>query len=400
MSGSALNVLIVTDFEGDARRLLDGLRDGGFDPWGRKVRTAGEMRKALSVADWDLILSDFALADFDAATALDLLDEATLDIPFIVLSDESGMDRIAALVRKGARNFVVKDDLRAFVAAVESELQDREARRLNRQSEDEIRRQASHDPLTDLPNRRLFFDRLSQGMKRARRQESNLSLLFVDLDRFKSVNDTLGHPAGDRLLKEAAGRLGSCIRDSDTAARMGGDEFAVILSDSANPRAGEGVARKILDRMAEPFLIDGAEAFITASVGIAVYPFDGADAESLIAAADGAMYRVKRLGRNGFSRHDADAVSDEVDPVSRMEETGVAAAVDLVAAAEPPPRVSPRVLFWAAVIPLSAVAAILGVLALAPLLMPDDASLIATEEEMGIELDMMPASGEDEPEAP
>ena len=400
MSGSALNVLIVTDCEGDVCRLLDGLRDGGFEPWWRNVRTAGEMRKALSVAEWDLVLSDFALADFDAATALDLLDEATLDIPFIVLSDESGMERIAVLVKKGARNFVVKDDLGAFVSAVESELQDCEARRLNRQSEDEIRRQASHDPLTDPPNRRLFFDRLSHGMKRARRQESNLSLLFVDLDRFKFVNDTLGHSAGDRLLKEAAERLCACIRDSDTAARLGGDEFAVILGDSTNAQVGEGVARKILDSLAKPFLIDGAEAFITASIGIAVYPFDGADAESLIAAADGAMYRVKRLGRNGFASHDADAVTEDINLVSRLEDPEDPTVIDLPASAKPPPRVSSRALFWAAVIPLLAVAAILGVLALAPLLMPDDASMIATDEEMGMELDMMPASGEDEPEAP
>ncbi len=385
MSDSALNVLVVTDCGGSACRLLDGLRDEGFDPWWRRVCTAEEMRKVLSVADWDLILADFTLADFDAAAALDILDEAALDVPFIVLSDESGMDRIAALIRKGARNFVLKDDLGAFVSAVESELQDREARRRNRQSEEEIRRQANHDPLTGLPNRRLFSDRLSQSMKRARRQGSCMSLLFVDLDRFKSVNDTMGHAAGDRLLEEAAGRLLSNIRDSDTAARLGGDEFAIILSDSTNPRAGDGVARKVLDSLAEPFVIAGAEAFITASIGIAVYPFDGDDAESLVAAADAAMYRVKKLGRNGFLRHDDAA--DDGDLGSPV-------------AAERSPRLSSRLLFWAAVVPLWAVAAILGVLALAPLLTPDDAAVIAAEEEPGVEFDMLPASGPDEPEVP
>jgi diguanylate cyclase (GGDEF)-like protein len=396
MSGSALNVMIVTDCDGEAGRLLDGLRDGGFDPWWRKVRTAGEMRTTLPAAEWDLVLSDFALADFDATAVLDILEEAALDVPFIVLSDENGMDRIATLVRKGARNFVVKDDLGAFVSAVENELQDREARRLNQQSADEIRRQASHDPLTDLPNRRLFFDRLSQGIKRARRQGSYLALLFIDLDRFKSVNDTLGHPAGDRLLEEAAERLRSIIRDSDTAARLGGDEFAIILSDSADPQTGDGVARKILDSMAEPFQIAGAEAFITASIGISVYPFDGADAESLMASADAAMYRVKKLGRNGFSWHDASAAPDDADLVSLMEAPEIPAASGPIAAAEQSPRLSSRFLFWAAVVPVWAVAAILGMLALAPMLAPDDASVIATDEELEMDLDMMPASGPDQ----
>ncbi|MGQ0652342.1 MAG: EAL domain-containing protein [Betaproteobacteria bacterium] len=159
---------------------------------------------------------------------------------------------------------------------------------------------AQFDVLTGLPNRALLADRLSQAIVQAQRHARPLGVLFIDLDDFKSVNDTLGHAGGDELLKETARRLQSAVRQGDTVARISGDEFAVILADLAQPDHAAHVARKIIERLAEPVEIRGQEAFVTASIGIAAFPGDGTDAETLLGAADAAMYRAKQSGRNAY----------------------------------------------------------------------------------------------------
>ena len=159
---------------------------------------------------------------------------------------------------------------------------------------------AQFDGLTGLPNRALLRDRFEQMIVQARRHGTKLGVLFIDLDEFKLVNDSLGHAAGDELLKEAARRLKSALRASDTVARIAGDEFAVILGDLARPEDAAIVAQKIIDRLAEANQLLGQEMFVTASVGIAVYPGDGEDAESLLGAADAAMYKAKQAGRNAY----------------------------------------------------------------------------------------------------
>jgi len=159
---------------------------------------------------------------------------------------------------------------------------------------------AQFDSLTGLPNRALLADRFSQMIVLAKRRNARLSVLFVDLDEFKMVNDTLGHSGGDQLLKEVAVRLQACVRSGDTVARISGDEFAVILADMAQPEDAAIVAQKMIDRLGTAFEIHGNEVFISGSIGIAAYPGDGADAEALIGAADAAMYRAKQAGRNTF----------------------------------------------------------------------------------------------------
>ena len=159
---------------------------------------------------------------------------------------------------------------------------------------------AQHDGLTDLPNRMLLDDRLAQAITLCHRNQQKLAVLFLDLDRFKHINDTLGHDFGDRVLRNAAQRLLQCVRSSDTVSRQGGDEFVIVLSEIAHSQDAEGCAAKILSALSVPVRIDEHDLYITASIGIATYPDDGNDAETLLKHADLAMYHAKANGFNTF----------------------------------------------------------------------------------------------------
>lgn len=170
-----------------------------------------------------------------------------------------------------------------------------------KKAEAEMVRQTHYDRITGLPNRMLFMDRLEQAIKQAHRTGFQLALMFIDLDRFKEVNDTLGYDKGDVLLKEAARRLLDCVRECDTVARLGGDEFAVVLGDIEDPNSIEHVAQDIVQKIAQPFVLDNEFAYISASVGVTLYPQDSDDLEGLLKNADQAMYSAKTLGRNRYS---------------------------------------------------------------------------------------------------
>ena len=172
--------------------------------------------------------------------------------------------------------------------------------------EQSIRHMAHHDALTGLPNRALFRDRLSHAMAQADRYHQILAVLFLDLDRFKAINDTLGHNVGDQLLKIAAERLRSCVRDCDTVARLGGDEFTIIVEDIIEVQDAAVVAQKILDTLSQPFNLYGHEVFISVSIGLTLYPNDDENADNLLRNADSAMYRAKEYGRNNYQFYVAD----------------------------------------------------------------------------------------------
>ncbi len=168
-----------------------------------------------------------------------------------------------------------------------------------KQSQDKLDHLAHHDPLTALPNRLLFHDRLQHAMVRCARAGQQLAVLFIDLDRFKNVNDTLGHHVGDLLLKQVAGQLSACLREGDTLARLGGDEFIVLLEDVGGPGAAH-VAEKLMALFEQPLTVSGYELFVTGSVGISLFPQDATDLNMLIRNADVAMYQAKARGRNGY----------------------------------------------------------------------------------------------------
>ena len=194
------------------------------------------------------------------------------------------------------RTFPIRDAAGTVyrVAGVGEDVSERKA------DQERLLQMAHYDRLTNLPNRTLLFDSLQRTLEHARSERSIVAVLFIDLDRFKVVNDTLGHAIGDALLQEAALRLVECVRIRDTVGRLGGDEFALILPALENAEAGGAIAEKLLHALAQPYQLDRHEIVVTASIGITLYPGDAADADTLLRYADAAMYRAKQEGRNAY----------------------------------------------------------------------------------------------------
>ena len=194
--------------------------------------------------------------------------------------------------------------------AVQEELAQR------KQAEENTRQLAYHDTLTGLPNRTLFNDRLDVAFARARRQKHKVAVLMLDLDRFKEVNDTLGHSVGDELLKAVGQRLVALLRESDTVCRMGGDEFLLLLPEMERIEYAAKAAERILCAVREPFIFDQQTVRITTSIGVAIYPDDGKDGDTLVKKADIAMYRAKDLGRDNYQRYEPGVAANHPLPLS------------------------------------------------------------------------------------
>lgn len=204
--------------------------------------------------------------------------------------------------------------------------------RLHRSNEDlgsalaTIERLATHDALTGLPNRAVFTEHLRRTLARAERHGWPVALFCMDLDRFKNINDTLGHPVGDRALQEVAQRLGACVRGSDMAARLGGDEFVLLVEEYGDAESLVEIAERILATIYQPMVIDGKELNVSVSVGVCTYPADAGDSEALLSNADIAMYRAKEQGRNNFGFYSPRINSHSVEKLAL--ETGLRYAVE------------------------------------------------------------------------
>ncbi|MCE5315088.1 MAG: EAL domain-containing protein [Armatimonadota bacterium] len=297
-----MRILIAED-DPVSRRLLEAL----LKKWGYDVVVAQDGRQA-----WDILkkndapkmaIVDWMMPELDGVQVCQNVRQREDDyyIYIILLTAKSQKQDIIQGMVAGADDYVTKP-----FDANELNARLRAGRRiLDLQSEllstrETLRVQATHDPLTGLPNRLLFSDRLTQRLAQARRQEQPLAVMFLDLDRFKLINDTLGHNIGDMLLKSVSERLQGTLREVDTIARMGGDEFTIILSDIDNADSAVVVADKVLQALAEPVILDGHELFVSASMGISLFPSDGGNAETLVQNADTAMYRAKEQGRNNY----------------------------------------------------------------------------------------------------
>ncbi len=305
MPTPSLRVLIVEDSEPDTELLLRILRDAGYDPCHERVETAADMIAALDGREWDIVIADYTMPRFDGIGALSLVRKKRPDIPFIFVSGTIGEERAVQAMKAGAHDYIMKDNTARLVPAIERELKEAEVRRDYRRAQERVQYLAYYDPLTDLPNRTLFADRLQQAMLVGRREKRCFALMVMDLDRFKDINDTHGHHVGDQALQLAAARIKACLRESDTVARMGGDEFAIMSPTASHLDGATTMARKILAAFTKPLQIGNRNSEIGVSLGIALFPEHSNETDTLMRAADAAMYEAKRA-QSGFKVYSPD----------------------------------------------------------------------------------------------
>jgi diguanylate cyclase (GGDEF)-like protein len=288
-----LRLLQVEDTADDAALVVAALTRAGYHVYARRVDTAADLKRELGEAEWDLVIADYTIPGFSGTRALAIVREQHPDLPFIFVSGTIGEDTAVAAMKTGAHDYIMKGNLARLAPAVDRELREATVRRERNLANQRVAYLAYHDSLTDLPNRALFQDRLQQAILRSHRDERGLTVLLIDLDGFKEVNDALGHHAGDQVLQEVAMRLRGALRASDTVARLGGDEFAVLLPATDVNRA-ELAARKILHDLEHPFVADDRPLMVSASIGIAGVPCHAASGEELLQKADSAMYLAKQ----------------------------------------------------------------------------------------------------------
>jgi diguanylate cyclase (GGDEF)-like protein len=293
--GLPLRALIVEDSQKDAELLVEELRRGGFEINFDRVESAARMIAALNKQTWDIIFSDHTMPNFRGTDALARVRERDQDTPFIFVSGTMGEDAAVEAMRSGAQDYIIKGNLQRLVPAVERQLHEAAMRRDRKRADETVQYLAYHDVLTDLPNRTLFCDRLRQALLISHRESKPLALLLMDLNRFKEVNDTFGHQYGDLLLRQIGPRLRRCMRESDTVARIGGDEFAILLQNT-DAEGAVLTARKVLKGLEIPFALKDAIIEVGASIGIAFYPDHGEEGDVLFQRADMAMYATKQAG--------------------------------------------------------------------------------------------------------
>jgi diguanylate cyclase (GGDEF)-like protein len=307
--------ILIIDDEADIRNLLSGMLSGSY-----RCTAASSAEEALSLLhgeEFDLLISDINLGGM---SGLEMIPQALASAPDTVMVVVSGQQTIESAIealRVGAFDYIRKPfDLQHVESAVRRALDyhsSLEAKRrhenqleeLVRQRTDELNRLAYYDVLTDLPNRILFEDRLTQALARAQHDRQTLGMMFLSLDRFRKVIDTLGHAQGYRLLQQIARRLAGCVPDGATVARFEGDEFALLALTGGTEYPVEVISR-INEAMKLPFALDDHELFVTVSIGISLYPDDGEDAPTLLKNAGAALHRAKEQGGNNYQFYTAD----------------------------------------------------------------------------------------------
>lgn len=297
-----IKVLLIEDKPADVRRVRLLLEEAGQK--GFEIHHAANLQQAkelLSVQVIDVILLDLTLPDSEGLSTVKYLQRIDYITPIVILTEDN--DELTALeaVEYGVQDYLVKwvGDGHLIARSLRYAIE-------RKNVEQHLTYLAQYDKLTGLANRELFQDRLNRALIRAERNNRMVGLMFLDLDRFKEINDSLGHLAGDELLIEVSKRLGECTRETDTIARLGGDEFTVIVEGIHTANEAAAIAEKILEAMLPPFNLDGQEVFVTTSIGLTVFPTDAKDANGLLKNADTAMYRAKAQGRNKYQFYSAE----------------------------------------------------------------------------------------------
>ncbi len=290
-----LNILFLEESDADVQLVLDELKRRGFSPVYEKAETLETMKIALERQAWDVdvILTDYSMPNFNALSALNLLKEKGLEIPFIIISSTTGEETAVAAMKAGANDFLLKEDLVRLAPAIEREMKEAGTRRRKMHSGTQINYLAYYDLLTDLPNRLMLHDSIEMAISKTKHANGSFALLFMDIDRFREINDTLGHDNGDLILQQVGLRLRKVTEHTDTVSRFGGDEFVVLLPGKDVEGATE-IARKIIKIFEEAFSFGELFLHVNVSIGIALFPGHAEDTHNLIRVAEIAMYVAKR----------------------------------------------------------------------------------------------------------
>lgn len=297
MSAVPVNLLFVEDVEDDALLILHELRRGGFRPNYARVDSAEELRAFLTAQPWDVVITDHNLPGFDSSAAIKIVHDHDQDLPVIIVSGSIGEEVAVDAMRLGAKDYIMKGNLRRLVPAIQRELADADTRQARRAAEAAILHLALHDTLTGLDNRASFQRQLESLLQSVRQNNGLHSLLFLDLDQFKVVNDTCGHLAGDEMLKQLAGVLFRCIRANDHLARLGGDEFCILLENCPLERA-LGIAETLRGAVRDfRFFWDNKVFSVGVSIGVVSIDQNSGSMDDVLSAADIACYAAKDRGR-------------------------------------------------------------------------------------------------------
>jgi diguanylate cyclase (GGDEF)-like protein len=295
MSERSTAVLLI---EGDAgsSAQIEAMLEGAQSRF--ELSRAGSVVEAATLLEdrnFDVVLLDLDLPGGGGLSSVSLLQDSAPGVPIVVLTTDADESLALQAVQVGAQDYLLKgrNEANVLMRSIHHAIE-------RKRAENDLAYLAHFDHLTGLVNKSLFKDRLSHALTRTAREDSLLALLFIDLDRFKHINDAHGHHIGDLLLKSCAQRMRGTLRKVDTLSRLSGDEFGIVAEDIKDVQHGPTVARKILDSLKQPFILEGQELSITLSIGIVVSPFDGSDPERLLRNADEAMYRAKDAGGNGF----------------------------------------------------------------------------------------------------
>ncbi len=299
------SILIVDDQPANVFLLAEMLRDVGY----ARVASTNDPYEVCALHQmhhYDLILLDLQMPGMDGFQVMECLKQIEMNsyLPVLVLTAQPA-HKLRALAA-GAKDFVSKPfDRVEVLMRVHNMLEVRLLHEAARNHSKMLESLALQDPLTGLANRRMLVDRMSMALIHARRNKTAMAVVYLDLDGFKQVNDTLGHGAGDVLLKMVAGRLVSTVREADTVARLGGDEFVIVLWYVSGIDDAANVALKVIETVSQPYDIEGSTVNITTSVGVSLCPVHGEDADTLMKSADLALYEAKRAGKNAYRVCDA-----------------------------------------------------------------------------------------------
>jgi diguanylate cyclase (GGDEF)-like protein len=305
---SVTSVLLVEDNPGDARLLREMLREPGSPKTElTHYSSMGDAGKHLAKNVPDVIFLDLGLPDATGLDAVRKMRAAVPRIPLVVLTGLDDESLAAQALQEGAQDYLVKGQIetRGLIRALHYAIKRKAMELASLVEKDQIIHSAQHDFLTGLPNRMLLNDRIKQAIALAPRHKKKVALLFLDLDGFKRINDSMGHSTGDKLLESVAKRLVDCVRCSDTVSRQGGDEFVVLLSEVEQSEDAAITARRMLRAVAETHPIDQHDLHVTTSIGLSVFPDDGLDPETLVKNADAAMYHAKENGRQSYQFFDS-----------------------------------------------------------------------------------------------